>query len=120
MSVDEKVILQSNEVFAIEVRGFDHIPEPERNMTLRHVDHLWVGTSVNLFSFALVVGMAVAALTMKSPLYVGPIATALGGTDLSWILGMPVSALCYSLLRAIGENRTAVADRRANAYEPPA
>jgi len=53
MSVDEDVILHSNEVFDIEVRGFDHIPEPERNMTLRQVDHLWVGTSVNLFSFAL-------------------------------------------------------------------
>jgi nucleobase:cation symporter-1, NCS1 family len=53
MSVDEEVILESNEVFEIEVRGFDHIPEPERNMSLRQVDHLWVGTSVNLFSFAL-------------------------------------------------------------------
>jgi purine-cytosine permease-like protein len=53
MSADEQVIPESNEVFAIEVRGFDHIPEPERNMVLRHVDYLWVGTSVNLFSFAL-------------------------------------------------------------------
>jgi NCS1 family nucleobase:cation symporter-1 len=53
MSADEEVILRSNEVFAIEVRGFDHIPEPERNMALRHVDHLWVANSVNLFSFAL-------------------------------------------------------------------
>lgn len=53
MSAEEEVILRSNEVFAIEVRGFDHIPEPERNMTLRHVDHLWVANSVNLFSFAL-------------------------------------------------------------------
>lgn len=53
MGSDEEVILRSNEVFEIEVRGFDHIPEPERNMALRHVDHLWVGTSVNLFSFAL-------------------------------------------------------------------
>jgi NCS1 family nucleobase:cation symporter-1 len=53
MSAHEEVILHSNEVFEIEVRGFDHIPEPERNMALRHVDHLWVGNSVNLFSFAL-------------------------------------------------------------------
>jgi purine-cytosine permease-like protein len=53
MSTDEEVILHGNEVFEIEVRGFDHIPEPERNMALRHVDTLWVGTSVNLFAFAL-------------------------------------------------------------------
>jgi NCS1 family nucleobase:cation symporter-1 len=50
---DEKVILHSNEVFGIEVRGFDHIPEPERNMTLRQVDQFWVANSVNLLSFAL-------------------------------------------------------------------
>jgi NCS1 family nucleobase:cation symporter-1 len=53
MGADEDVILRGNEVFEIEVRGFDHIPEPERNMSLRHVDYLWVGTSVNLFAFAL-------------------------------------------------------------------
>ncbi|HTV96286.1 MAG TPA: cytosine permease [Steroidobacteraceae bacterium] len=53
MSADEELILRGNEVFEIEVRGFDHIPEAERNMTLRHVDYLWVGNSLNLFSFAL-------------------------------------------------------------------
>ena len=37
--------------------------------------------------------MLVAALTMKSPLYEGPIAAALGGMDLSWLLGFPVAAL---------------------------
>ena len=50
---DEKVILHSNDAFAVEVRGFDHIPEAERNMTLRQVDHFWVGNSVNLLSFTL-------------------------------------------------------------------
>ena len=53
MGADEDVILRGNEVCEIEVRGFDHIPEPGRNMSLRHVDYLWVGTSVNLFAFAL-------------------------------------------------------------------
>jgi nucleobase:cation symporter-1, NCS1 family len=53
MSEQEAVIAHGNEVFRIEVRGFDHIPESERNMSLRHVDELWVGTSVNLLSFAL-------------------------------------------------------------------
>ncbi len=50
---------------------------------------------------AIAAGMAVAALTMKSPLYDGPIATALGGADLSWILGLPVSMFSYLLLTAI-------------------
>ena len=49
---------------------------------------------------AMAVGMSVAAMTMKSPLYDGPVATALGGADLSWILGLPVSALSYLLLTA--------------------
>jgi purine-cytosine permease-like protein len=53
LSGDEVIIAHGNEVFAIEVRGFDHIPEAERNMTLRQVDELWVGANVNLFSFAL-------------------------------------------------------------------
>jgi purine-cytosine permease-like protein len=53
MSADEEVILRSNEAFGIEVRGFDHIPEGERNMTLRQVAPLWVGNSLNLLSFAL-------------------------------------------------------------------
>jgi hypothetical protein len=34
----EEITLHSNDVFGMEVRGFDHIPEPERNMTLRQVD----------------------------------------------------------------------------------
>jgi purine-cytosine permease-like protein len=44
---------------------------------------------------ALSAGMLMAALTMKSPLYEGPIALAMGGTDLSWVLGFPVSMLSY-------------------------
>ena len=53
MGAREETILRSNEVFEIEVRGFDHIPEAERNMTLRHISPLWVGNSLNLLSFAL-------------------------------------------------------------------
>jgi purine-cytosine permease-like protein len=49
----DTVIPGSNEVFSTEVRGFDHIPEAERNMTMRQVDMFWVANSVNLFSFAL-------------------------------------------------------------------
>jgi hypothetical protein len=48
-------------------------------------------------------------MTMRSPLYDGPIATALGGADLSWILGFPVSALCYGALVLILERRATAA-----------
>jgi purine-cytosine permease-like protein len=53
MRDDEAVILHGNEAFGVEVRGFDHIPDAERNMTLRQVDQFWVANSVNLLSFAL-------------------------------------------------------------------
>jgi purine-cytosine permease-like protein len=56
---------------------------------------------------ALLAGMTAAALTMKSPLYDGPIALALGGTDLSWLVGVPVSALVYAGLTLLGERRRA-------------
>ena len=83
MSAGREIILHGNEVFALEVRGFDQIPKPERNTTLRHVDYLWVGTSLNLLGFAL-----------------GAIAIVLGGADLSWILGLPVSMMTYWILTA--------------------
>ena len=54
---------------------------------------------------ALLAGMAAAALTMKSPLYNGPIALALGGADISWVVGFPVSALLYAGLRVFNERR---------------
>ena len=38
---------------------------------------------------------------MKSPLYDGPLARALGGADLSWLLGLPVSSLVYVGLMAL-------------------
>jgi purine-cytosine permease-like protein len=33
----------------LERRGFDHIPEAERSMTLRETGYFWVGTNANLF-----------------------------------------------------------------------
>jgi nucleobase:cation symporter-1, NCS1 family len=98
MSADEEVILHSNEVFDIEVRGFDHIPEPERNMALRHVDHLWVGTSVNLFSFAL----GAIAITLGLSLWQALAACAIGSLIYAYMAlgsiatvraGLPVSTL---------------------------
>jgi purine-cytosine permease-like protein len=98
MSADEEVILKSNEVFEIEVRGFDHIPEPERNMSLRQVDHLWVGTSVNLFSFAL----GAIAVTLGLNLWLALAACVVGsltyvymacGSIVTVRAGLPVSTL---------------------------
>ena len=40
---------ESNPVFGIERRGFDHIPEDERTMTLRETAYFWVGTNANLY-----------------------------------------------------------------------
>jgi purine-cytosine permease-like protein len=93
---NEEVIVHSNEIFEIEVRGFDHIPEAERNMALRHVAHLWVGNSVNLFSFALgaiaiTLGLnlwqALAACVVGSLIYaymaLGSIATVRAGLPVS-------------------------------------
>ncbi len=53
MTDQERVIEHGNDVFHIELRGFDHIPDAERNMSLAQVDFLWLGTSVNLLSFTL-------------------------------------------------------------------
>jgi purine-cytosine permease-like protein len=66
----------------------------------------WGWRGLNLAGcFAVLLGMAVAAMTMRSPLYDGPLASALGGADLSWILGFPVSALCYLVLRFLFDAR---------------
>jgi NCS1 family nucleobase:cation symporter-1 len=49
---------------------------------------------------ALAAGMIVGALTMRSPLYDGPIALALGGTDLNWVLGFLIAGGVYLALTA--------------------
>ena len=43
---------RANPVFGLERRGFDHIPEGERTMTLRETAYFWVGTNANLFFVA--------------------------------------------------------------------
>ena len=96
--VDEAVILRGNEAFGVEVRGYDHIPEAERNMTLSQVDVFWVANSVNLFSFALgalaivqglTLGMALTACVVGSLTYVY---VSLGSV-ISVRAGLPVSTL---------------------------
>lgn len=94
----EEPILHGNEVFGVEVRGFDHIPEPERNMTLRQVDLFWVANSVNLLSFALGVLAVAQGLNLWLALaacLVGSIAYGYVsfGSIVSVRAGLPVSTL---------------------------
>jgi purine-cytosine permease-like protein len=94
----EEPILHGNDVFRVEVRGFDHIPEPERNMTLRQVDLFWVANSVNLLSFAL----GALAITQGLNLWMALTACIVGsvayayvsfGSIISVRAGLPVSTL---------------------------
>ena len=47
---------------------------------------------------ALGFGVVVCLLTVNAPIYQGPVSTALGGANLSWVLGFAVSALVYLLI----------------------
>lgn len=64
-------------------------PQPHAARPRRRATRAWIAYGA---------GMLVAALTMKSPLYQGPINRLLGGMDLSWILGLLVAAGVYALI----------------------
>jgi len=94
----EDVVTQGNDVFGIEVRGFDHIPERERNMALSQITHLWVGNSVNLFAFAL----GALAVSQGLSLWLALLACLLGSLPYAYMsygsviaarAGLPVSTL---------------------------
>ncbi|RSS38767.1 cytosine permease [Streptomyces sp. WAC08241] len=71
----------------------------------------WYTAGVNRAgALALVVGVAAASLCVDT-LYTGPVATALGGLDLSLPVGMGVSAALYALL--MRGDRTVLAARAA-------
>jgi nucleobase:cation symporter-1, NCS1 family len=98
MAEDELIIAHSNDVFAIEVRGFDHIPEAERNMKLRQVAPMWVGNSVNMLAFAL----GAIAITLGLNLWLALAACVIGsllygllalGSVVTVRAGLPVSTL---------------------------
>lgn len=57
----------------------------------------WHGINIRGFS-AMLVGVAMCLLTINAPVFEGPVSRALGGADLSWILGFASSALAYFLL----------------------
>lgn len=107
MSDDAPRIAHGNEAFGIEARGFDHIPESERNMSLRQVDHLWAGTSVNLLSFAL----GAMAITLGLNLWLAIAACAIGslvyasiafGSIVTARIGLPVTTLARAAFGARG------------------
>jgi purine-cytosine permease-like protein len=83
----------------------------------RAAGRYWGWHGMNLSGLtALAAGMTAAALTMMSPLYDGPLATALGGTDLSWCVGLPVAAASYWGLSVV-RRAQAVGVTRARAAE---
>ncbi len=51
---------------------------------------------------------------MRSPLYDGPLARLLGGADLSWVLGFPLSAAIYVGLARLKARRTVSISRRGD------
>ena len=59
----------------------------------------WGYRGVNVKGFAsMLVGAGVCLLTVNSPILQGPISKALAGSDLTWILGLPVAGACYYAL----------------------
>ena len=98
MPNEEALIRHGNEAFRVEIRGFEHIPDSERNMTLRQVDLLWVANSVNLLSFALGALAVAQGLSLRWAL----VACVIGGVPYAYLglgsilsvrAGLPVSTL---------------------------
>lgn len=73
----------TNPRFGVERRGFDHIPEGERAMTLRETGYFWVGTNANLFF----VSVGVIALDIGLNVWEALVAVVLG-TSLFVIVGI--------------------------------
>jgi nucleobase:cation symporter-1, NCS1 family len=67
-------------VFGIERRGFDHIPEDERTMTMRETAYFWVGTNANLFFVAVGVIALEAGLSVWQALIAVVLGTVLFAT----------------------------------------
>jgi NCS1 family nucleobase:cation symporter-1 len=59
----------------------------------------WRANGIDYWAWvALLAGMVVAVLTMHSPVFVGPIASAMGGADLAWFAGFFVSFVTYRIV----------------------
>jgi purine-cytosine permease-like protein len=77
-----------NPLFGVERRGFDHVPEPDRRMTLRQTAWFWVGANANLFFvtvgvIALEVGLevwaALVAVVLGTSLFLAVGVASIGG-----------------------------------------
>jgi purine-cytosine permease-like protein len=68
---------------------------------------------------AFAAGMGAAVLTMKSPLFEGPLTRWLGGMDLSWVLGLAVAGSVYGLLFALSQRRAASGDLDLEGVQVP-
>ncbi len=97
----EGSIPNSNPVFGLELRGFEHIPEAERNMTVPQVAFFWVGNNANLFY----VSLGASALALGLPLLWAIVACALGNLTNLYLAvgcvggvraGMPVCVVARS------------------------
>jgi nucleobase:cation symporter-1, NCS1 family len=76
--------------------AFDHRDIHERANT---TGAYWFWHGINRrgwLAFSLGAGSAI--LTMKSPVFEGPVAHMLGGADISWLVGPPAAALACHLL----------------------
>lgn len=75
-------------IFDVEQRGFDHIPDGERHMSIRDTAFFWVGTNANLFfvsvgvlalGFGLSVWQALVAVVLGSALFAAVALSSIGG-----------------------------------------
>ncbi len=106
-AAQDTVIANSNPAFGIEVRGFERIPEAERNMTLRHVGLLWFGTNMNLL--CIIVGCS--AITLGLNLWWALAACLIGNLPYVFLAlgsvgtvraGLPVTTLSRALFGVRG------------------
>ena len=86
----------------------------------------WGTGGFNLRGFtALILGAAVGMLTVNAPIYVGPLAKAIGGADLAWLAPMVIGGVVYAVLavpsiRAGRHSQVTRSDPAAQAGPAPA
>jgi purine-cytosine permease-like protein len=85
-------------VFGLERRGFEHIPDGERHMTVRDTAYFWVGTNANLFfvsvgviaiELGLTVWAALVAVLLGTLLFAAVAVSSIGGVR----AGLPTMTL---------------------------
>jgi nucleobase:cation symporter-1, NCS1 family len=79
----------------------------------------WGWNGINWRGFAaLLTGVGACLLTVDSPVYVGPVSRALGGADLSWIVGFIAAAGTYAALTFLASRRNRVPAGASAVAEP--